>query len=150
MTTWIVAIAAKKLYSERKEMVQRAFVQCGITIRPDGTQDDQIKLKDIPATDIDFSGWETAYESYIKQEDHCEIDPAFDDIEEFTTSAEGLGLPHFASTRYTRETAATLKKLCGQRGLKKTGKKVDLIRRLEAADREVRNLAQTDTVEIEN
>ena len=49
MTTWIVTTAAKKLYGERKELTQRAFIQCGITIRPDGTQDDQIKPKDIPS-----------------------------------------------------------------------------------------------------
>jgi len=147
MTTWIVAAAAKRLYGDRKELTQQAFIQCGITIRPDGTQDDRVKLKDIPTTEIDFSGWETAYESYIQQEPHCEIDPAFDDMEEFTTSAEGLGLPHFASSRYKRETVATLKMLCEERSLKKTGKKADLIYRLEAADGKARDLAQKDTTD---
>ena len=68
-------------------------------------------------------------------------------MEEFTTSAEGLGLPHFTSNRYTRETIAMLKRLCEQRGLKKTGKKADLIYRLEAADEEARDLAQKDTAD---
>ena len=68
-------------------------------------------------------------------------------MEEFITSAEGLGLPHFASNRYMRETVATLKRLCEQRSLKKTGKKADLIHRLEAADGEARDLAQKDTVD---
>ena len=37
MTTWIVATAAKRLYEERQEMTQQAFIQCSITIRPDST-----------------------------------------------------------------------------------------------------------------
>jgi hypothetical protein len=135
MTTWIVAAAAKRLYGQRKEMTQQAFVQCGITIRPDGSQDDHIKLKDIPASEIDFTGWETAYEAYIKQEPFSEIDPAFDDMDEFTTISDDFGLPQFASTRYKSETVETLKSMLEQRGLKKTGKKADLIHRLETAER---------------
>ena len=141
MTTWIVAAAAKKLYGDRKEMTQQAFVQCGITIRPDGSQDDRIKLKDIKPTEIDFTGWETAYETFVKQEPFSEIDPALDEMEEFTTVAESLDLPRFASTRYKRETIQTLKKMLERRGLKKSGKKADLILRLEAADAEGRDPA---------
>ena len=61
-------------------------------------------------------------------------------MEQFTTIYDDLQLPQFSSDRYKRETVATLKRMLEQRCLKKTGKKADLIYRLEAADMEGRDL----------
>jgi hypothetical protein len=38
MTTWTVAQAARRL-KEKNDMVQSAFIQTGISIHPDGSQD---------------------------------------------------------------------------------------------------------------
>ena len=57
MTTFIVAAAAKRL-AERIDLVERAFIQCGISVRPDGSQDNEIRIKDVPREAVDFSGWE--------------------------------------------------------------------------------------------
>ena len=40
-----------------------------VSIRPDGTQDHEIRIKDIPPEAIDFTGWEIQEESYIKEEE---------------------------------------------------------------------------------
>ena len=57
MTTWTVAQAVRRL-EERDDLVRRAFLQTGISIRPDGTQDYLIKIKDITKTQISWTGWE--------------------------------------------------------------------------------------------
>ena len=59
MTTFIVTTAAKHFQEEKKELVQRAFIQCKISIRPDGSEDSQIKFKGIPNDAIDYTGWQS-------------------------------------------------------------------------------------------
>ncbi|RFU25500.1 hypothetical protein B7463_g10827, partial [Scytalidium lignicola] len=59
MTTFVVTQAAQQLEQKRRELVQQAFIQCGISIRPDGSEDSLIKIKDIPNSAIDYTGWES-------------------------------------------------------------------------------------------
>lgn len=40
------------------KMVQRAFIHCGISISLTGCDDHLIRIKDIPSSSIDFTGWE--------------------------------------------------------------------------------------------
>lgn len=46
-------------------MVRKAFENCGISIRPDGSQIDRISIKDIPKDSISFEGWEAANQDDI-------------------------------------------------------------------------------------
>ncbi|RFU28389.1 hypothetical protein B7463_g7932, partial [Scytalidium lignicola] len=90
MTTHIVAKAAQRLEQEKKEMVVQSFIQCGISIRPDGSEDSQIKVKDIPTTAIDFTGWESINfdVEYVKNELFKEVPEAVDNMEEVLVDGE--------------------------------------------------------------
>jgi hypothetical protein len=59
MTTWTVAQAARRL-KEKNDMVRSAFIQTGISIRPDGSQDYLIRIKDVAKSQICWTGWEQA------------------------------------------------------------------------------------------
>ncbi|RYP24437.1 hypothetical protein DL765_000457 [Monosporascus sp. GIB2] len=59
MTTHIVQQAWERLYG-REFLVQKAFRKCGISIRPNGSEDNFINIKDVDNSQIDFTGWETA------------------------------------------------------------------------------------------
>ncbi|KFA79687.1 hypothetical protein S40288_10060 [Stachybotrys chartarum IBT 40288] len=76
MTTWVVAKAAKRL-ENNPDLVSKAFVQCGISVAPDGSQDNTIHIKDIPAEAIDLTGWEEQEDTWIK--DEAEVDEIEDD-----------------------------------------------------------------------
>ncbi|KAK5018205.1 hypothetical protein LTR60_001599, partial [Cryomyces antarcticus] len=47
-TTHVVAAAAQRL-RQHAPLVKKAFVECGISIAPDGSEDHLIKIKDIDA-----------------------------------------------------------------------------------------------------
>ena len=64
MTTWTVAQAVRRL-EERDDLVWRAFLQTGISIRPDRTQDYLIKIKDITKTQISWTGWERVEDTTV-------------------------------------------------------------------------------------
>lgn len=51
---------AEAIKSLEPKLIQRAFLHTGISIRPDGSQDDLIRIKGINTTDIDWNGWEKA------------------------------------------------------------------------------------------
>ncbi|RFU34110.1 hypothetical protein B7463_g2199, partial [Scytalidium lignicola] len=89
-TTHIVAKAAQRLEQEKREMVAQSFIQCGISIRPDGSEDSQIKVKDIPNTAIDFTGWESINfdVEYVKNELFKEVPEAVDNMEEVLVDEE--------------------------------------------------------------
>ncbi|KAI8648651.1 DDE-1 domain-containing protein [Fusarium keratoplasticum] len=54
MTTHIVAKAWEQL-QERPEMVEKEFYSCGIGLRPDGSEENLISIKDIRKEEIDFT-----------------------------------------------------------------------------------------------
>uniref|UniRef100_A0A0B7KKN3 SAP domain-containing protein n=1 Tax=Bionectria ochroleuca TaxID=29856 RepID=A0A0B7KKN3_BIOOC len=121
MTTHTVAAACKRL-SEQPDLVSNAFLQCGISIRPDGSQDDKIRIKDVPAEAIDFSNWEKAEQAVVNA---YEIVDQLCDDEEITVSEDDLTIA-LKTLRIT-----DLKELLRLRGLTISGKKKDLIERLE-------------------
>ncbi|RFU25380.1 hypothetical protein B7463_g10948, partial [Scytalidium lignicola] len=90
MTTHIVAKAVQRLEQEKKEMVAQSFIQCGISIRPDGSEDSQIKVKDILSIAIDFTGWESIDfgVEYVKNELFKEVPEAIDNMEEVILERE--------------------------------------------------------------
>ena len=89
MTTHVVAAAARKL-AQKAELVRKAFIECGISIDPDGCQDHLIRIKDISSSDIDFTGWEVQEDPVIKQEDEGfkELSVAADMFDEFLLQEE--------------------------------------------------------------
>ncbi|KAJ9412753.1 hypothetical protein QL093DRAFT_2595329 [Fusarium oxysporum] len=66
MTTWIVARAFERL-KKHQEMVEKSFLEPGSTVRPDGSQNNVIRIKGI--NEIDYTGWETAADIHIKSEE---------------------------------------------------------------------------------
>ncbi|RFU25261.1 hypothetical protein B7463_g11085, partial [Scytalidium lignicola] len=78
MTTFTVAKAAQRLEQEKRRF-----------------QDSQIKIKDIPNTGIDFTGWESVdYDvEYVKKELFMEVPKVLDDIEEVILGEERLPNP---------------------------------------------------------
>ncbi|KAM4056555.1 SAP domain-containing protein [Hirsutella rhossiliensis] len=130
MTTFVVASAVRTLES-RAELVQKAFLNCGISIRPDGTQDIEIRVKDIPAAAIDFTNWEQARDVIVKDEEGVS---GLLDEEEIVKQGDE------AEDRIDRETGLLvlrcleLKALLRARGLSTIGKKAVLIARLLDAD----------------
>ena len=59
-------------------------MQCEISIRPDKSEDSQIKIKNILNIAIDFTGWESIDfdVDYIKEELYKEILTGVDNMEE--------------------------------------------------------------------
>ncbi|KAM6514064.1 hypothetical protein FALCPG4_015236 [Fusarium falciforme] len=109
-------------------MVKKAFLNCGISISPDGTEDWLIRIKDIPSDQIDFTGWEEAEEVIVKAEDS--VDPLCDDEEFLVADDDELLL----RTRYHEEVVKQLQERLRKRGLRVSGKKADLIQRLRDDD----------------
>lgn len=74
MVTYIITKAMERLKTkEGIEMVKKAFLNCGVSIRPDGTEGFLIKIKDIKEEEIDFTGWEDAPEIVVKGEEPVDI-----------------------------------------------------------------------------
>ena len=86
MTTWTVAQAARRL-KEKNDMVRSAFIQTGISIRPDGSQDYLIRIKDVAKSQICWTGWEQAEDgTTITGNEYGELPiTALDEIDEFVT-----------------------------------------------------------------
>ncbi|KAM5380051.1 hypothetical protein ACJZ2D_003698 [Fusarium nematophilum] len=127
MITHVVAAAIQQLEA-RPEMVAKAFLNCGISVRPDGAEDNLIRIKDISPDQIDFTGWEEAEEITVKAEDP--VDTLLDDIEFIGADDEELMM----MTRYHEELVVHLKEKLRARGLKVSGKKAELVRRLQEDD----------------
>lgn len=131
MTTHVVAEAARKLADEKADLVRKAFLECGISVHPDGSQDHLIRIKDISNSVIDFAGWETQEDPVIGQEDDfAELPEANDTFDEFLLEEEEF-LPR---NNYRTLLVKELKDLCRQRGLAVSGAKKVLIERLEQLD----------------
>ncbi|KAG5933037.1 hypothetical protein E4U60_004724 [Claviceps pazoutovae] len=63
-----VKAAARRL-AARSSLVSKAFMDCVLGIRPDGSQDDLIRIKDIPASEIEFTRWKVAEDTTMKAEE---------------------------------------------------------------------------------
>lgn len=121
MTTHTVAAACKRL-SEQPDLVINAFYQCGISIKPDGSEDHKIRIKDVPSEAINFNNWEKAEEAVLNA---YEIVDRMCDEEEICVESDDLTI----ALRTLRIT--DLKELLRLRGLPISGNKKDLLQRLE-------------------
>ena len=55
-----------KLCDKKIEVVQQSFVHTGIAVPPWGSEDDLIRIKDVAADQIDFTGWEYMTEALVE------------------------------------------------------------------------------------
>lgn len=125
--THIVAAATQRLIA-KAEIVKKAFLNTGISIQPDGLKDTFIRIKDIPAEEIDFTGQEVAEEIIVRLED--KIDPFLNDKELIAIDDDNL----LTITRYHQQHVKDLQIKLKTRGLKVSGKKAELVRRLQEYD----------------
>lgn len=93
-------------------------------MRPDRSEDNIIAIKDIPSERIDFTGWEEAEEIALKPKNP--VDSLFNDIELIAANNNSL----LVLTKYHEETVVKLKEKLRLLGLKISGNKAELIRRL--------------------
>jgi hypothetical protein len=73
-------------------LVRKAFQECGISIRPDGTEDSLIKIKDIDLSKINFIKWESATDITLKEESFQQIPPILDDVDDYILDHEDFPL----------------------------------------------------------
>lgn len=121
MTTWVVARAIKRLRN-RPDLVEKAFLDCGITVRPDGSQDHLISIKDIDK--IDSTGWEDAEELQVKSE---EIVDRIYDGEEFVLSGDEGHSFEIGLIMFKKE---ELKRIARELSIPVGGNKRDIMERL--------------------
>lgn len=83
-----MAQAVQRLQVEGKDMIYRAFKQTGISIRPDGVDVMEIRIKGIDRSQIDWANWESTEETYVSKK-HEEIqETSLDGLPLFITAEE--------------------------------------------------------------
>jgi hypothetical protein len=130
MMTNIVAKVWHTVCTEKQDLIVKSFIDTGIAIRPDGTQNHLVNIKGIPNPSLVWDGWEEAVDITIKIEDHEELPVVLDDILDFQTATEDMVGP----SRYSLMPKGELVRLCRYYGLKVSGNKADLIERLRAQE----------------
>ncbi len=88
MTTFIVAKAVKRLQEEAGDMIRHAFKQTGISIRPDGVEVTEIKIKGVDRSQIDWANWETAEAIPISAKHEEVAMTTLEEISTFVTAEE--------------------------------------------------------------
>lgn len=107
---------AMKVLEQRVEMVQQAFLNTGISVSPNGTEDHHIRIQNMPVDLINFNRWETAQPIEIKSEEVVNL--TLDD-KEVDDSGDSLALSSCTKDQ--------LKQLCKARKLAVSGNKPDLL-----------------------
>jgi hypothetical protein len=125
MTTWITQRAWERV-KQHRDIIEKSFLDTGITVRPDGSQDNDIRIKGLGI--VDFTGWEEATDISIKSEELvdrlCDDEElAFGPDEEFDEDTLTFALRNL--------TVAQLRKLLAKNKLPLKGKKNDLVDRLQ-------------------
>ncbi|KAI8710700.1 DDE-1 domain-containing protein [Fusarium sp. LHS14.1] len=78
MITHIVAKAWDRL-QERSDMVEKSFYTCGIGLRPNGSEEYKISIKNVKQEEIDFTNWEIASNDAEGEAQNQEIANVYDD-----------------------------------------------------------------------
>jgi len=132
LTTRAVALAWDELNSK---LIIQSFQECGIGLRPDGSEDHLVKIKDLPQ--VSWDGWDTEVadgikiEDIIQKYDEEELPDGDGDIFEAGESDTLQGL-------YEGMTIKLLKAALQVRGLTQSGRKAVLVERLCADDEAAR------------
>ncbi|KAM5529771.1 hypothetical protein FOXYSP1_17615 [Fusarium oxysporum f. sp. phaseoli] len=125
MTTWVIARAFERLKT-KKDLIEKAFLDVGITVRPDGSQDNLIRIKGID--EIDFTGWETASEITIKSQ---ELVSRLCDEEELSFGPEDELDEDILIYSLKKMTIPQLKQLASRNSLTVKGRKDDIVEQLQ-------------------
>jgi hypothetical protein len=120
MATVIVARAWERLRSDYK-LIKQSFIQCGISIHPDGHEDHLINIKGVANSSIDPNGWR----GWSAHNSHAIVDEDFDYMTALISATEELK-PSLKTV-----TLKQLQEECVHRGLAKSGTKADLLARLQ-------------------
>lgn len=142
MTTHITAQALHQFYATRKDMIKKSFIDTGIAIAPDGSEDHLINIKMMQPHQIDFTGWQEASNKEAYHTEELIEDPLLRELYDF----------------YEERTVRELKELCKLRAL--TGysklKKAELVDKLSKADdryllsKDIDNEEVVDIADLEN
>ncbi|KAF2636622.1 hypothetical protein P280DRAFT_146173 [Massarina eburnea CBS 473.64] len=146
LTTQAVAYAWENL---KTELVVKSFRDCGISLHPDGSEDRELKIKDLP--DASFDGWEQERSDYLlklDKTDKLEVKSEDDENEVLEMDAEGSQGSQGSQKKARRKTTKaprntrnydswTVKQLrdeLAHRGLKKSRLKTELQAQLKEDD----------------
>jgi transcriptional/translational regulatory protein YebC/TACO1 len=144
MIAYVVARACERLNSaEGVKIVRKSFLNCGISILPDGSEDTFIKIKGNKDDEINFTGWEITEGIVI--EDDAPVDSLCDDEELIEADDDELLL----LTRYHEEAVKKLQARLRKKGLKISGRKAELIQRLRDYDDSQKSQVQIEQSCIE-
>jgi hypothetical protein len=143
MTTWVIARAFERLKT-KKDLIEKAFLDVGITVRPDGSQDNLIRIKGID--EIDFTGWETASEITIKSE---ELVSRLCDEEELSFGPEDEFDEDILIYSLKKMTIPQLKQLASRNSLTVKGRKDDIVEQLQQYYAKERSQNDCITVQID-
>ena len=130
MMTQVVAQVWQMVCTEKKDLVTKSFIDTGIAIRPDGSQNQLINIKGIPNSSLVWDGWEEAVDITVKAEEYEELPTGLDDWVAFQTATEDIG--GGGPGQYSLLPKDELIRLCRYHGLKVSGNKATLIERLKA------------------
>jgi len=83
-TTYVVA-EVMRLLAKRGDLIWKSFIDTGIAVAPDGSEDHLIKIKCLQEANIrpDFTGWETVITTHALEEyepDPVDGDPLFENL----------------------------------------------------------------------
>jgi hypothetical protein len=120
-----MAIAWAHLSADR-ELIRRAFLNCGISIQPDGREDHLISIKGVDNTAIDPNGYFGYFQVGNALDSYCTI-PADDDFMTALVSATESMKPPLKLVTKTQ-----LQEECDRRRVTKSGNKPELLARLQA------------------
>ncbi|KAI8404168.1 hypothetical protein FOFC_15662 [Fusarium oxysporum] len=143
MTTWVIARAFERLKT-KKDLIEKAFLDVGITVRPDGSQDNLIRIKGID--EIDFTGWETASEITIKSQ---ELVSRLCDEEELSFGPEDELDEDILIYSLKKMTIPQLKQLASRNSLTVKGRKDDIVEQLQQYYAKERSQNDCITVQID-
>jgi hypothetical protein len=125
MTTWAVGEAWEQILADPQRVV-KAFKECGISVAPDGSEDDLIRIKDMAPEQRVLDGWEQADDI-----DNVKIEPWHEihgyDLDDDTVY--GIN-PHDKFKEYSLLTKTQLIVICKDKGYTCTGTKAQLLDRL--------------------
>jgi hypothetical protein len=123
MATHIVAMVWTHL-SANRELIRKAFLNCGISIHPDGREDHLLNIKGVNNTAVDPNGW-FGYSAVGNALDAHAIIPNDDDLMTALVSAtEGVSIKLVTQKQLQAERA--------RRGIPRSGTKPELLDRLQA------------------
>jgi hypothetical protein len=125
MATAVVARAWDRLRKD-VDLIKRAFLRCGISIHPGGTEDHLINIKGVDNSSLDPNGWR----GRSLHPSHQVVSEDFDYMTALISAAEEL------KSHIKTVTQKQLQEECVRRGLAKSGSKAELLRRLQAYETE--------------